>query len=98
MISGPVLDVGCALNHPQMKARGALQNVDHPGIGPLPLPVAPLHFSDSQVAIRGRTPALGEHNEAVLSRLLGYTPDRIATLTEAGVLVSKVPAQWGSTR
>ncbi len=98
VISGPVLDVGGALNHPQMKARGALQNVDHPGIGPLPLPVAPLHFSDSQVAIRGRTPALGEHNEAVLSRLLGYTPDRIATLTEAGVLVSKVPAQWGSTR
>jgi CoA:oxalate CoA-transferase len=96
VVSGPVLDVGGAMNHPQMQARGAIQNVDHPGIGPLPLPVAPMRFSNARVAIHGRTPALGEHNAAVLSRFLGYNADQIATLTDSGVLVSKVPAQWNS--
>ena len=89
IISSPVLDVAAAANHPQMKARGALQDVVHPGIGPLPLPVAPFHFSDSPVMIHGRTPALGEHNEPVLARLLDYTPERIAALTDSGVLIKK---------
>jgi crotonobetainyl-CoA:carnitine CoA-transferase CaiB-like acyl-CoA transferase len=97
VISGAVLDVAQATNHPQMKARHALQEVPHPGIGPLPLPVAPMRFSQASVAIRGRTPALGEHNETILAQLLGFTPERIAALTTSGVLVKKVPAQWDRT-
>jgi crotonobetainyl-CoA:carnitine CoA-transferase CaiB-like acyl-CoA transferase len=93
IISSPVLDVAAATNHPQMKARGALQEVLHPGIGPLPLPVAPFHFSGSLVTIPGRTPALGEHNAPVLSRLLDFTPERIAALTDSGVLIEKVPGE-----
>jgi crotonobetainyl-CoA:carnitine CoA-transferase CaiB-like acyl-CoA transferase len=96
VISGPVLDVAGAANHPQMQARHALQEVDHPGIGPLPLPVAPMRFSDASVAIRGRTPALGEHNETILTELLGLAPERIAALTTSGVLVKNVPAEWAS--
>lgn len=89
IISSPVLDVAAATNHPQMKARGALQDVVHPGIGSLPLPVAPFHFSGSSATIPGRTPALGEHNEAVLARLLDFAPERIAALTDSGVLIRK---------
>src|SRR5579875_68734 len=94
VISGPVLDVAQAANHPQMQARHAMQEVDHPGVGALALPVAPMRFSDERVAIRGRTPALGEHNETILSQLPNYTPQRIADLTASGVLVSKIPAGW----
>jgi len=90
VISGPVLDVAQATDHPQMKARHALQEVPHPGIGSLPLPVAPMRFSDARVAIQDRTPALGEHNEAVLSQVLDFAPERIAALTASGVLVQKV--------
>jgi crotonobetainyl-CoA:carnitine CoA-transferase CaiB-like acyl-CoA transferase len=97
VISGSVLDVAQAANHPQMQARRALQEVPHPGVGPLPLPVAPMRFSSASVAIRGRTPALGEHNEIILSQILGFTPERITALTTAGVLVNKVPEQWNST-
>lgn len=97
VISGPVLDVGQAANHPQMKARGALQDVSHPGIGPLSLPVAPMRFSAAHVAIRGRTPALGEHNSAVLSRVLGFAREQIAQLADSGVIVERVPAEWSSS-
>ena len=37
--------------------------------------------------IRARTAFLGEHNEAVLSRYLGYSKEKVAALTASGVLI-----------
>jgi crotonobetainyl-CoA:carnitine CoA-transferase CaiB-like acyl-CoA transferase len=87
VLSAPVLDIGQAMNHPQMKSRGVMQEVEHPGIGPVPLPRAPFVVSGASVEIRARTPFLGEHNADVLSRYLGYSKEQVAELTKAGVLV-----------
>jgi crotonobetainyl-CoA:carnitine CoA-transferase CaiB-like acyl-CoA transferase len=89
ILSAPVLDIGEAMNHPQMKSRGVMQQVDHPGVGPIPLPRAPFVVSGSSVEIRARTAFLGEHNEAVLSRYLGYSKEKVAQLTRAGVLIAE---------
>jgi crotonobetainyl-CoA:carnitine CoA-transferase CaiB-like acyl-CoA transferase len=89
ILSAPVLDIGQAVNHPQMKFRGVMQEIDHPGIGPIPLPRAPFRVSGASVKIRGRTAFLGEHNEAVLSRFLGYSKEKIAELTASGVLIAE---------
>lgn len=89
ILSAPVLDIAQVINHPQIKARGAMQEVSHPGIGPVALPKSPFRFSETTVEIRGRTPLLGEHNESVLSRYLGFSADRIAALTQSGVLVQE---------
>ncbi len=89
ILSAPVLDIAQAINHPQMKARGAMQEVPHPGIGPVALPKSPFRFSETTVEIRRRAPLLGEHNESVLSRYLGYAPEKIAALTQTGVLVQE---------
>jgi len=89
ILSAPVLDIAQIINHPQMKARGAMQDVSHPGIGPVALPRTPFHFSETTVEIRSRTPLLGEHNEKILSQYLGYSADRIAALTQSGVLVQE---------
>jgi len=89
ILSAPVLDIAQAINHPQIKARGAMQNVPHPGIGPVALPKSPFRFSETTVEIRRRAPLLGEHNESVLSRYLGYSAEKIAFLTQGGVLVQE---------
>jgi crotonobetainyl-CoA:carnitine CoA-transferase CaiB-like acyl-CoA transferase len=89
ILSAPVLDIAEVINHPQIKARGAMQDVPHPGIGPVALPKSPFRFSETTVEIRGRAPLLGEHNESVLSRYLGLSADRIAVLTQSGVLVQE---------
>lgn len=89
ILSAPVLDIAQAINHPQIKARGAMQEVPHPGIGPVALPRSPFRFSETTVAIRSRAPLLGEHNESVLSRYLGYSADKVAALTRAGALVQE---------
>jgi CoA:oxalate CoA-transferase len=91
ILSAPVLDIGQAMNHSQMKARGVMQEVDHPGIGPIPLPRAPFVVSNASVEIRARTAFLGEHNEAVLTRYLGYSKEKVAELTRAGVLIAEPP-------
>jgi crotonobetainyl-CoA:carnitine CoA-transferase CaiB-like acyl-CoA transferase len=89
ILSAPVLDIAQAINHPQIKARGAMQEVPHPGIGPVALPKSPFRFSETAVEIRNRAPLLGEHNESVLTRYLGYSADKIAALTQSGVLIQE---------
>ena len=89
ILSAPVLDIAQAINHPQLKARGAMQEVPHPGLGPVALPKSPFRFSETTVEIRSRAPLLGEHNERVLTRYLSYSADKIAALTRAGVLVQE---------
>lgn len=86
LVSAPVLDIAGVLNHPQFKARDTLQNVDIPDIGAVPLPKAPFHFSETPVKITGGVSLLGEDNQAVLGKYLGYAPEKVAALTEAGLL------------
>jgi crotonobetainyl-CoA:carnitine CoA-transferase CaiB-like acyl-CoA transferase len=86
ILSAPVLDTPGVMDHPQTVARQALGEITQPGIGKIRLPVAPFRFSEAAMAIPGRAPMLGEHNEAVLAQLAGYSQDRIDALREAGVL------------
>jgi len=63
-----------------------MQLIPHPGLGPVALPKSPFRMSETSVMIRDRAPLLGEHNEKILTKYLGYSPDKIAELTRAGVL------------
>jgi CoA:oxalate CoA-transferase len=87
ILSAPVLDTAGFINDEQMRSRGYFQQVAHPGFGPIAIPRAPFHFSEARVEIRRRAPMLGEHNEAVLSGVLGYSTEQIKALNESGVLV-----------
>ena len=89
ILSAPVLDIGQIINHPHMIARGAMQEVTHPGMGPIRIPKTPIHYSDTRVEIRRPAPLLGQHNADVLSRYLGYSAEKVSTLTENGVLVQE---------
>ena len=81
--------MGAEIIKVELALRGAMQEVPHPGIGPVALPKSPFHFSETTVEIRSRAPLLGEHNERILSQYLGYSADRIASLTQSGVLVQE---------
>ncbi len=82
-----VLDVADLFEDPQMRSRGALQEVDQPGVGPVLLSRTPYHFSETAVAISGAAPRLGEDNERVLVGILGYSKEQFDALSKAGVLV-----------
>ena len=82
-----VLDVADLFDDPQFRDRGALQEIDQPGVGPMLLNRTPYHFSETVVEISGAAPRLGEDNERVMCGILGYSKDQFDALTNAGVLV-----------
>jgi crotonobetainyl-CoA:carnitine CoA-transferase CaiB-like acyl-CoA transferase len=86
LIGVPVLDLPGVINHPQMKARDALQTVNVPGYGEIRLPKAPFHFSETPTEIPPELSMLGQDNERVLGKYLGYSPERVAELTTNGLL------------
>ena len=83
---GALNNIAQVVDHPQVKARGSLINVDHPKIGPIKIvgPVAKL--SETPATIRTTSPSLGEHTAEVLRDFLGLSSDAIAALRVDGVI------------
>jgi benzylsuccinate CoA-transferase BbsF subunit len=69
----------------QLAHRQYWQVVDHPEIGTSRFTSPPFLFDGERIELR-RPPLLGEHSEAVLTGLLGYTPEKVAALRAEGVL------------
>jgi itaconate CoA-transferase len=67
---GTVNGVGGVLEHPQIKARQMIQEIDSP-VGRIPVLASPLHLSDSPPRL-DPMPALGEDTDTVLAAL-GYS-------------------------
>jgi formyl-CoA transferase len=67
--AGPVNNVAQALDHPQAAARDMVQEVPHPGIGPVRMVASPLKLSHTPPTTRRHPPMLGEHTEEVLEEL-----------------------------
>ena len=69
----------------QLAHRGYWQKVDHPEIGEARFTSPPFLMDGERIELR-RPPLLGEHTDAVLKEILGYTPERVAALRAEGVL------------
>ncbi|MGH8006837.1 MAG: CaiB/BaiF CoA transferase family protein, partial [Candidatus Binatia bacterium] len=87
--AAPVLTIPEVLCHPHLLERGAVRPVSDPVLGDFMLPGFPFRFSTVTQSTMLSAPDLGEHNQAVLHRYLGYDEDRIAQLTAAGVLMCR---------
>jgi formyl-CoA transferase len=72
---------------PSLRQTGTVVEVDHPTRGKYLTVGMPVKLSDSPAVVT-RSPLLGEHNEEVLSQVLGYTPDEVAAIRRSGALGS----------
>jgi crotonobetainyl-CoA:carnitine CoA-transferase CaiB-like acyl-CoA transferase len=82
----PVLSLGEAVRHPQLKARALVTEVPR-GDGTTQAQMAcPLKFSDGLPEPRHIGAAIGQHTDQVLGEL-GYSAERIAALRRAKVVV-----------
>ena len=82
---GRVMDLREVFADPQVQAQEMALEIDHPGHGPVRMTGFPVKLSGTPARLRLPAPKLGEHTDEVL-RDLGYGPDKIRALTEAGVL------------
>jgi formyl-CoA transferase len=72
---------------PQVLANNYLVDFDHPVLGPTKWHQTPLTYSKMPLATRKMAPQHGEDTEGILRDLLGYSPQDIAALRAAGVIV-----------
>jgi CoA:oxalate CoA-transferase len=79
-----IRDVGQAVTHPHMVARGLIEEVDLPGFDP-PLATVGTGFAVDRPETPRRVPTLGADTDAVLAEL-GYDSDTIAALRADGAI------------
>jgi formyl-CoA transferase/CoA:oxalate CoA-transferase len=83
---GAINDLAQVVDHPQVKARGSIVDVDHPRAGKIRVVGVPVRLSATPGSVRTPSPALGEHTAEVLSELLGLDTAEIDALRAAGAL------------
>jgi crotonobetainyl-CoA:carnitine CoA-transferase CaiB-like acyl-CoA transferase len=83
---GPVRDIDALKTWPQLAARGMLEPLRHPTLGPWPEVVAPgfpLKFGSTEVGYATPAPLVGSGNDAIWGDLLGFD---VAALRMRGVI------------
>jgi len=71
---------------PNTRAFGLWPEVSHSAMGRVEVDGQPVHFSRTDWDISQGGPCLGEHNEQVLTGLLGYSKEQVARFQSEGVI------------
>lgn len=82
----PVNNFAQALNDPQVLARQMVVDVPLPSGERLRMPGNPVKLSEADAPTYTAPPTLGQQTNAVLGDLLGYAPERLATLRALGAV------------
>jgi len=84
--SAPVRDLNDVIHDPYMLARRAIEWIDHPDLGKVPLPNSPMRYSGSAPLAIVPSRRLGEDNQAVYHDWLGIPKEGFEELQAAGVI------------
>lgn len=82
----PVRNMEEVVNDEHLRVRDYFVEVDHPAAGKLKYPGAPGKFSETPWAIDRPAPLLGQHNEEIYCKRLGYAEEELAELRAGGVI------------
>ncbi len=83
---GAINNLAEVVEHPQVRARGTLIEVDHPHAGRVSMVRSPVRLSQVPEMPNAPSPTRGQHTAEVLRDVLGLTADEIAALGSAGVI------------
>jgi crotonobetainyl-CoA:carnitine CoA-transferase CaiB-like acyl-CoA transferase len=81
----PVFNIEEVINWPHYQERGFWVDIDHPKAGQLTYASLPFTLSESPRQME-RAPLLGEHNEEIYCRRLGYSKEDLVKLWETNVI------------
>lgn len=81
----PVLDFAQAMENPFLRVRDMIVEVEHPEFGKVRQMGSPIKFHGAERRA-SRAPRLGEHSDAILRDVAGYSADEVACLRREGVV------------
>jgi crotonobetainyl-CoA:carnitine CoA-transferase CaiB-like acyl-CoA transferase len=84
--AGALQDFRTSDQHPQFRALGHFEIVDHPVVGRHPVEGLPFSFSSVDRWIRSAAPTLGQHNREILTELLGLSDSEVDELQNEGLI------------
>ncbi|HET9663398.1 MAG TPA: CoA transferase [Burkholderiales bacterium] len=85
---GAINNLGQVVEHPQVKARGSLIELEHPRVGRVRAVRSPVRLSRTPAQARTAAPIHGQHTREVLHEVLGMDAEEISRLEAAGVVAS----------
>jgi len=89
LVNARILSPGEAIDHPQIKAREMMVEIDHPILGKVPIVNSPFRLKHTESGLSGLPPEIGEHNTEILSELLGYSQEDILELENRGIIYTE---------
>ena len=84
--AAPVNNLDRAFAEPPVAERQMIVEYEHPEVGKVRLPGNPIKMSDMEGTSAKPAPQLGQHTNAVLDRLLGFSATQIADLRKMGAI------------
>lgn len=84
--AGPVNTITEAIVDPQINARKMVVDLEHPGIGKVPVSGIVIKLSKTPGSIETPVPSIGQHNEEIYCSSLGYSKGKLTELKEQGVI------------
>lgn len=82
----PIRELPEIVSDPHMHARGMLQEIDHPGLGPVTLHHSPIQYHGSERIPLTPSQPVGANSRAVLADWLGLPDAELDALAEQGVI------------
>jgi crotonobetainyl-CoA:carnitine CoA-transferase CaiB-like acyl-CoA transferase len=71
---------------PQLQTRGHFVTVEHPELGPVPIENSRMRLSATPARVASPGPTFGQHNQRVLTEILGMSEEEFVELLAEGVL------------
>ncbi len=84
--SAPVNSPEDLLEYAHLKERQYFTEIDHPETGKVVYPGAPFKMTETPCQAMHPAPLLGQHNEELYCKLLGYSREELVKLRESGVI------------
>ena len=82
----PILTVEETIQHPHLRQRGTIRTITDRLAGEFDIPGMPIKFSEYPEDLPLEAATLGQHNEQVLTDVLGYSAEDVAQLRTDGIL------------
>ena len=85
VLAGATMNTRDLLADSHLAEREMVVNVDDPARGDYRMIGCPIKITGQDATVT-RAPGYGEHNEEVLTQILGHTPEEVVQLREQGVI------------